>query len=62
MLLVLNGHHDFVEFVLPDCPGGEAWTLELDTNIADPVAQHRAASGDIYGMTQRSLVLFRLVS
>ena len=61
MLLVLNAHHDLVEFTLPDCPGGEAWSLVLDTNIAGAVAEHRAVNGDIYGMTQRSLALFRLV-
>jgi isoamylase len=61
MLLVLNGHHDLVEFTLPACPGGEAWKLELDTNVTNPNTSHQAASGDVYGITQRSLVLFRLV-
>ncbi|MEO7208497.1 MAG: glycogen debranching protein GlgX [Steroidobacteraceae bacterium] len=59
MLLVLNAHHDLVEFTLPQCAGGEQWSLELDTNVA--IASHQAASGDVYGVTQRSLVLFRLV-
>jgi isoamylase len=62
MLLVLNGHHDLVEFTMPECSGGEAWSLELDTNVPNPIAPHQAASGDVYGITQRSLVLFRLVS
>jgi isoamylase len=61
MLLVLNAHHDLVEITLPECPGGEAWSLELDTNVTNPKFSHRAASGDVYGVTQRSLVLFRLV-
>ena len=60
MLLVLNGHHDLVEFTLPDCPGGDGWRLELDTNVANPAASYQAASGDVYGVTQRSFILFRL--
>jgi isoamylase len=60
MLLVLNAHHDLVEFTLPECAGGERWSLELDTNVT--IAAHKAASGDVYGVTPRSLVLFRLVS
>jgi isoamylase len=62
MLLVLNAHHDLVEFTLPACAGGRAWTLELNTNLMQPVAGHEAASGDVYGITQRSLVLFRLIA
>jgi isoamylase len=62
MLLVMNAHHDLVEFTLPECPGGGEWALELDTNVMNPVAGHQAASGDVYGITQRSLVLFRLVA
>jgi isoamylase len=62
MLLVLNGHHDLVEFTLPECPGGKAWGLELDTNVTTSGTSHQAASGDVYGITQRSLVLFRLIS
>ena len=61
MLLVLNAHHDLVEFILPECSGGEAWNLELDTNVSHPVAGHRARTGDVYGVTQRSLVLFRML-
>jgi isoamylase len=62
MLLVFNGHHDLVEFTLPEYPGAEAWSLELDTNVTTSGTSHEAASGDVYGVTQRSLVLFRLVS
>ena len=60
MLLVLNAHHDLVEFTLPPCAGGEQWSLELDTNVT--IASRQAASGDVYGVTPRSLVLLRLVS
>jgi glycogen operon protein len=58
MLLVLNAHHDLVEFTLPECPGGGGWVLEIDTNIADGAPQFRGDAGNIYGMTGRSLTLF----
>ena len=61
MLLVLNAHHDLVEFTLPECPGGEARSLELDTNVTNPNFSQQGVSGDVYGVMQRSLVLFRLV-
>jgi glycogen operon protein len=58
MLLVLNAHHDLVEFKLPECPGAHAWKLLLDTNIADGPIAFRGLAGDAYAVTGRSLVLF----
>jgi len=61
MLLVMNAHHDLVEFTLPECPGGRFWSLEIDTNTDDGVdgkSPYRGATGDVYGMTGRSLALF----
>jgi glycogen operon protein len=58
MLLVLNSHHDLVEFTLPDCPGGPTWALVIDTNIAGEEPQFRGEIGAKYGMTGRSLALF----
>jgi isoamylase len=60
MLLVLNGHHDLVEFTLPSCPGGDTWTLEIDTNVPDNDEPPAFKSGDTYGVTARSLLLFAL--
>jgi isoamylase len=60
LLIVLNGHHDLVEFTLPDCPGGTTWTLALDTNLPRSTPSFRASSGDIYRVTPRSLVLLCL--
>ena len=31
MLMVLNAHHDLVEFALPETPGGREWSLMVDT-------------------------------
>jgi pullulanase/glycogen debranching enzyme len=35
LLLVLNAHHDLVEFTLPETPGGREWSLLVDTNLAE---------------------------
>jgi len=63
MLIVLNAHHDLVEFTLPMFEGGTHWVLELDTNVADDKATdektpYKGAPGDRYGMTGRSLALY----
>jgi isoamylase len=58
MLMVMNSHHDLVEFTLPECPGGRLWTLLIDTNIANDEPKFRGETGDVYGMTGRSLALF----
>jgi isoamylase len=57
MLLVLNGHHDLVEFTLPSFEGGTEWMLELDTNIPGSPPEYRGKAQDKYGMTGRSLIL-----
>ena len=58
MLLVLNSHFDLVNFTLPECAGGNGWSLLVDTNIADREPQYRGTAGDVYGVTGRSLTLF----
>jgi isoamylase len=61
MLMVLNGHHDLVQFTLPPHAGGKQWSLLVDTNIP----QHEPESarfpfGSVYDVTARSLLLFAL--
>jgi glycogen operon protein len=58
MLMVMNSHHDLVEFTLPDCPGGQFWAMVIDTNAAVDEARFVGETGDVYGLTGRSLVLF----
>jgi glycogen operon protein len=58
MLLVLNSHHDLVEFVLPDYDGGDAWKLLIDTNLGDAEPGYSGKTGERYKVTGRSLVLF----
>ena len=36
LLMVLNAHHDLVEFVLPETAGGREWSLLVDTNPGLP--------------------------
>jgi isoamylase len=61
MLLVLNSHHDLVEFSLPQYSDGDHWSLMIDTNIADGAPEYAGRSGDVYGVTGRSLLLFRRI-
>ena len=38
MLMVLNSHHDLVNFTLPEYPDGHTWDLILDTDTPDRTA------------------------
>jgi glycogen operon protein len=60
LLLVLNAHHEGVNFTLPAIPGSDQWTCLIDTNV--PVREELPAfeSGEQYTVTGRSLLLFAL--
>lgn len=58
MLLVLNAHHDLVNFTFPQSANGGGWRLLVDTNVSTQQAAYRGEAGDVYGVTSRSLVLF----
>jgi glycogen operon protein len=60
MLLVVNGHHDLVVFTLPECAGGKAWELLIDTNLPDDDSRRAMPFGGAYEVTGRSLLLFLL--
>jgi glycogen operon protein len=62
MLMVLNSHYDLVEFHLPRYPDGNRWELLIDTNLTDAKPEFSGKSGDVYGVTSRSLVLFSRVN
>ena len=62
LLLVLNAHHDLVEFTLPETPGGREWSLLVDTNLVEDAEPEIFATGDRYGATGRSVLLFALRS
>ncbi|RKE38857.1 glycogen operon protein [Paraburkholderia sp. BL23I1N1] len=60
LLLVLNAHHDVVNFTLPDVPEGEQWMCLLDTNMPVRAELPQFSAGDAYQVTGRSLLLFAL--
>ncbi|WP_348266411.1 glycogen debranching protein GlgX [Edaphobacter paludis] len=62
MLLVINAHHDLVEFTLPESYGGDQWALLIDTNLEENEAQGIHKTGESYSVTARSLLLFALKS
>ncbi|MCC6074809.1 glycogen debranching protein GlgX [Pseudomonas sp. MAHUQ-58] len=59
LLLIVNAHHDLVNFRLPEVPEGVGWLRLLDTN--QPAARVETfAFGCEYGVTGRSLLLLEL--
>jgi glycogen operon protein len=58
ILVVMNGHHDLVEFTLPKSSAGEEWLLALDTNLTDPHPGSTHKPGEKYGVTARSVLVF----
>ncbi|WP_395605107.1 glycogen debranching protein GlgX [Pseudomonas sp. B16120] len=60
LLLVVNAHHDQVNFRLPPVPEGEFWTCLLDTNDPAVRGQERFDFEHEYAVTARSLLLFEL--
>jgi isoamylase len=60
LLIVINDHHDLVHFTLPECSGGNAWVLLIDTNVTDNSEQGSFKCSDPYAVTARSLLVFAL--
>ena len=59
ILLMLNAHHEEIDFILPDEPDGKEWTLLLDTN--DPEEKREKFKiGATYELGPRTLSLFVL--
>jgi isoamylase len=57
MLILFNSHHDLVNFALPEYPDGESWDRILDTHVGNEEVAYKGKTGDVYGVTGRSLVL-----
>jgi glycogen operon protein len=62
MLLVLNAHHDLVEFTLPPHGDGSSWRVVIDTNAPDLDIDKPFGVGNTYRVTGRSLLLFVLLT
>ena len=60
LLIVVNAHHDVVDFTLPDVPGSDQWRCMIDTNAPVREELPEFGSGDVYQVTGRSLLLFAL--
>jgi isoamylase len=60
LLLVVNAHHDLVNFRLPQVPDGGFWTCMVDTNQPAVRGQERFDFDHEYAVTGRSLLLFEL--
>jgi isoamylase len=60
MLLVVNSHHEGVNFKLPEVPEGVNWIGLVDTNQPDIRGKEQFEFGTEYTVTPRSLLLFEL--
>ena len=60
LLLVVNAHHDGVNFTLPEVPEGTHYTCLIDTNQDDARSKETFGFGSEYTVTPRSLLLFEL--
>ncbi|MDV7210160.1 glycogen debranching protein GlgX [Azotobacter beijerinckii] len=60
LLLLVNAHHERVEFHLPEVPEGSRWRRLVDTN-QPTVEEDTFAFASCYGVTGRSLLLFELI-
>jgi glycogen operon protein len=62
LLMVMNAHHDMVNFHLPEVVGGTSWIRLVDTNLASLAEEEEFEFGKQYAVTGRSFLLFELRS
>jgi isoamylase len=62
LLMIINSHTDVVEFALPKCAGGRAWSLLIDTNFEDVSESRIFEFGGKYDVTSHSVLLFALTN
>ncbi|HLT75872.1 MAG TPA: glycogen debranching protein GlgX [Ferrovibrio sp.] len=60
LLILVNAHHDVVNFTLPSVTEGKRWLRLIDTNDPDWLDEVRFDFGHVYQVTGRSLLLFVL--
>ncbi|MGQ7794117.1 glycogen debranching protein GlgX [Faunimonas sp. B44] len=60
LLIVMNAHHDVVEFTLPSVPEGDSWRCLLDTHVPERIEETPHEFGDVYEVTGRSFLVFTL--
>ena len=60
IMLVLNAHHDVVDFTLPSVAEGDSWHCLLDTNTPEEIQDRPHEFGEVYRVTGHSFLLFAL--
>lgn len=60
LLLILNAHHDVVNFLLPEVAQGSSWKCLLDTNRPEQESEESYMFNHKFVVTSRSLLLFEL--
>ena len=61
LLVLMNAHHEAIEFVLPPIEWGERWELLIDTTTCDPPPAHAdSLAGTRYKVEGRAMVVLRL--
>jgi isoamylase len=60
LLLIVNAHHDVVNFILPEVPEGNHWNCLVDTNRPTLQGEEPIAFDSEFMVTGRSLLLFEL--
>jgi isoamylase len=60
LLLIVNAHHDVVNFILPEVPEGEYWSCRIDTNRSELRDHERLEFGSDFMVTGRSMLMFEL--
>lgn len=60
LLIIVNAHHDVVNFVLPEVPQGINWTCLMDTNRPTLRDHETLEFGSEFMVTGRSFLLFEL--
>jgi isoamylase len=62
LLLIMNAHHDVVNFKLPEVPEGKQWRCLIDTNLPGTPETPQFPFGEVYQVTGRSSLLFVVVN
>ncbi len=63
ILIVFNAYHDVVKFTLPGGDENAHWMLMIDTHQADADFSTQVfATGDVYDVTGRSLLMFSMAA
>jgi glycogen operon protein len=59
LLVMMNAHHEVMQFKLPGAPEGPRWQVVFDTNTPVIEGERSAAAGEIFEIQPRSLALLR---